>query len=236
MAQTAFIFDMDDTLYDRGQPFVDTCLEVFGSRFSMDYRELYTVRCQYGDEIFEAAQREDMSTEDMYIYRLTHALADFGETAAREEILHFEERYQYYQHHIRLYAGMREILEDLRSRHIPTGLITNGASEHQRSKLQALDIDSLIPPERWCISGEIGINKPDPGIFRAAEKKLNLTPESTWYIGDNYANDVVGAKRAGWHVIWFNPEIDVVPDSLFFPDYTVTTVTGLGQLLRRLSG
>ena len=241
-AQTAFIFDMDDTLYDRGQPFADTCCEVFGKRFSIDYRKLYLARCQYGDEVFDAAQRGEISMEDMYIYRLTRALSDFGKAVSREEILHFEERYQYYQQHIHLYPGMREILKDLQSRRIPTGLITNGASAHQRNKLQALHLDPLIPSDRWCISGEIGINKPDPGIIRAAEKKLNLTPQTTWYIGDNYANDIVGAKCAGWHAIWFNQESAAVPDCTpecvmasdtdYRPDYIVTSIGGLARLLK----
>ena len=47
---------------------------------------------------------------------------------------------------------------------------------------------------------------------------MKIDPEETWFIGDTFEIDVVGAKNSGWHVIWFNhrnrpmPEGDIVPD------------------------
>lgn len=31
---------------------------------------------------------------------------------------------------------------------------------------------------------------------------MKLDPEETWFIGDTFEIDVVGAKNSGWHVIW----------------------------------
>ncbi len=45
---------------------------------------------------------------------------------------------------------------------------------------------------------------------------MKIDPEETWFIGDTFEIDVVGAKNSGWHVIWFNhrnrpmPEGDIV--------------------------
>ena len=40
--------------------------------------------------------------------------------------------------------------------------------------------------------------------FQYIEKMFSLNPEETWYIGDTYEADVVGADGAGWHTVWFN--------------------------------
>ncbi len=31
-----------------------------------------------------------------------------------------------------------------------------------------------------------------------------MLPEETLYVGDNYDNDVLGAKSANWQALWFN--------------------------------
>jgi len=51
----------------------------------------------------------------------------------------------------------------------------------------------------------LGIRKPDPGIFWHATGLLGREPEECLYVGDSYAADVVGGKKAGVQVCWFNP-------------------------------
>ena len=46
-------------------------------------------------------------------------------------------------------------------------------------------------------SSAVGISKPDERIF-------HMVCESGLYVGDSYENDVIGAKKAGWDVIWLN--------------------------------
>jgi putative hydrolase of the HAD superfamily len=46
-------------------------------------------------------------------------------------------------------------------------------------------------------SQEVGFNKPDPQIFRAALRKAKLRPVEALYIGDQPQIDVVGANGAG---------------------------------------
>jgi putative hydrolase of the HAD superfamily len=54
-------------------------------------------------------------------------------------------------------------------------------------------------------SGEVGVSKPNPGIFYAAMERLGATAEESLYVGDNYWADVVGAKRAGLTPVLFDP-------------------------------
>jgi putative hydrolase of the HAD superfamily len=54
-------------------------------------------------------------------------------------------------------------------------------------------------------SGIVGIEKPDPRIFRHAAAALDVPPEATVHVGDLYSVDVVGARAAGCRAILLDP-------------------------------
>ena len=47
-----------------------------------------------------------------------------------------------------------------------------------------------------------GIEKPHPGIFSIALKRLNANPDDTYVVGDSYERDIVPAKILGCKTIW----------------------------------
>ena len=48
------------------------------------------------------------------------------------------------------------------------------------------------------LSSATGIRKPDPEIFRVAERAMDLKPEELAYVGDTLSRDVRGVRNAGW--------------------------------------
>lgn len=54
-------------------------------------------------------------------------------------------------------------------------------------------------------SGELGISKPDPGIFEYTLKQLDRKAAELIHIGDYYSVDVIGARRAGATGILYDP-------------------------------
>ncbi len=53
------------------------------------------------------------------------------------------------------------------------------------------------------VSQRVGTIKPQPAIFAAARAALGDPPPSRiLHLGDDWAADVVGAKRAGWRAAW----------------------------------
>ena len=54
-------------------------------------------------------------------------------------------------------------------------------------------------------SGLVGIEKPDPGIFRHAAAALGVEPAEAVHVGDLYSIDVVGARAAGARAILLDP-------------------------------
>ncbi|MBI3548890.1 MAG: HAD family hydrolase [Elusimicrobia bacterium] len=54
-------------------------------------------------------------------------------------------------------------------------------------------------------SKEEKIEKPDPRLFQIALEKMKLKPEESYYVGDIYYIDVVGARSAGMTPILIDP-------------------------------
>lgn len=88
----------------------------------------------------------------------------------------------------------------------------------------AATIDRYVEEAGWgrhleaiVVSERVGTIKPQPAMFRAAEAALGLpAPETILHVGDDWAADVVGAKRAGWHSAYLldRPEGSPLPGSV----------------------
>jgi len=126
---------------------------------------------------------------------------------------------------LRLYEDVT-VLEELHAYHV--GIITNGAhDEHtdsQLSKVRHLGLSERI--QSLTISGEIGIRKPNLGIFKVACERANVLPEEAIFIGDSVQNDIVGANRASMTSVLINRKLDVpIPKTVDEqPDYTISNL------------
>jgi putative hydrolase of the HAD superfamily len=54
-------------------------------------------------------------------------------------------------------------------------------------------------------SSHVGVEKPDPRIFRIALDRAGLDPHEAAYVGDLYTIDVLGSRAAGLHSILMDP-------------------------------
>jgi putative hydrolase of the HAD superfamily len=116
-----------------------------------------------------------------------------------------------------------QILTELGARGYGLGLITNRHNVERFYEL--LDTLGLQPYfDLVLASGEIGIQKPDPGIFAAALERLDARADRSIYVGDNYWADVVGAQRAGLTPVLFDRHH-------LFPEAECRTVEQIDQLL-----
>ncbi len=93
-------------------------------------------------------------------------------------------------------------------------VVTNGDADTQAAKIERLELSSLL--DACCISGALGIRKPDPRIFQIAAEQCGDALTGAWMIGDSQA-DIVGAHNAGIRSIWLHrgrtwPRQDLHPD------------------------
>ena len=87
-----------------------------------------------------------------------------------------------------------EALEALRERGYRMAVISN-ADGRVRGLLEEAGLTGHL--EFVVDSADVGIEKPDPRIFRTATDRLGLEPSVCVYVGDIYEIDVVGALGAG---------------------------------------
>ena len=85
-------------------------------------------------------------------------------------------------------------------------------------------------------SQQVGAEKPDPAIFRAALDALDATPATTLFVGDSLRRDCEGARRAGIGFVWIAPE-EVQADAArtAAPGSVPAAVTRLPDLLKVLN-
>jgi putative hydrolase of the HAD superfamily len=119
-----------------------------------------------------------------------------------------------------------DTLVELRARGYTLGLITNRVHvQHFYELLDQMELRSLF--DVTLASGEVGISKPEPGIFVAALEKAGATAAESLYVGDNYWADVVGAQRAGVTPVLFDPH-------RIFPEANCLILERIAELLEWL--
>jgi putative hydrolase of the HAD superfamily len=88
----------------------------------------------------------------------------------------------------------REIVDELRRRGFRLGVVSNAEGQVARDLDNAGFAGSF---ETVVDSSLVGVEKPDPEIFRIALERMNLRPEHAVFLGDLPAVDVEGARAAG---------------------------------------
>jgi phosphoglycolate phosphatase-like HAD superfamily hydrolase len=53
-------------------------------------------------------------------------------------------------------------------------------------------------------SADVSSRKPSLPIFETALRRLGVGAAQTWFVGDTFDEDIVGAKAAGLQPIWFS--------------------------------
>jgi putative hydrolase of the HAD superfamily len=102
-------------------------------------------------------------------------------------------------------AGLDRVLDTLDSWGMRMGIISNGGAVVQNLKVDALHLRPRM--DTILVSEAIGIEKPDPLIFRRAVEDLGIGPSDAVYVGDHPIIDVLGAAAAGLQSIWLRRSI-----------------------------
>lgn len=98
-----------------------------------------------------------------------------------------------------LYPDAEAFLERLEKEHRKTGLITDGDIQVQHNKIQALRLDKRL--DVVLASYDLGLKKPDLGVYTHCLEKLECEPEEAVYIGDNPLKDFIGARKLGMKTV-----------------------------------
>lgn len=169
--------------------------------------------------IRQAGFRETLEMQSVLLARL---LADLGERvdpAALTQPVH--------DHAVAIAARNRPLLQRLAREH-RMAIVSNFTG----NLVHCLrDLNLLAPFALVVDSGAVGVEKPDPRIFRLALASLGADPATTWMVGDNPAVDLIPAAALGLSTCWLAPANDacVLPPGV--PTARIATLTQLSNLL-----
>jgi putative hydrolase of the HAD superfamily len=214
----AILFDLDGTLFDRDASFLELIqaqYQRFGAALAHIPREVYVQR---------AVELDAHGYVDRQVVYGDLA-REFGLPETLAEVLtgHF---WAEYHNFCRCFPEVPSALTSLRANGMKLGIITNGSVRMQERKIHQLGLAELL--DEVLISEREGLRKPDPQIFERALKKLCVSADESWYVGDHPVIDVRGAFDAGLTPVWrYTPYWPP-------PDVQSREIRGLDELVRIL--
>jgi putative hydrolase of the HAD superfamily len=149
---------------------------------------------------------------DLVRATLGHALADGGAPLAPATFdRFFAATYAHYAapDAWRLHEDALPCLEALRGRDVALGVLSNFDSR-LHDLVGGLGLARAF--RRVFASTELGSAKPDLAAFARAAEGLGARPGACLHVGDSFAADAVGAKRAGWTAVWLDRHGAAEPD------------------------
>ncbi|MBK8974487.1 MAG: HAD-IA family hydrolase [Planctomycetes bacterium] len=192
----AIFFDIDDTLFstsvfaDKARRAAVDAMVTIGLRATRD---------ECVKELTEVVQ-EFSSNYGMHFDKLIERLPPESSAGLNREILVAAGIVAYHEtkwRELKVYDDCYEVLRWLGSRVPIRGIISAGIGIKQAEKVVRLRVHEFLSPQAIFFTEQIGINKPNPKLYRRVLRDLGLSAERTMYVGDNPINDIDPANEIG---------------------------------------
>ncbi len=219
-------FDLDMTLWDHNKSQTESIRKLC-KKFDLDFPRTDIIYKQVNDEFWQIFIKGQIDLEDMRVERFEETLKRLGKV--NYDCANISKEYlKFYSETIYLIEDAEELLKNLYP-YFKLGILTNGFNDTQNQKLNS---SSIIKYITYNISvSETNVFKPAFEFFDYAMKLSGDKPKEIVCVGDNFEADVIGAKNAGWHVVWFNSENKPNPSPDIEPDATISRLMELLGLL-----
>lgn len=225
--------DFDDTLYDTHGNAVIALHELFDTlqlgKWFPDANVFYDEYWKANIDLWTRYSKGEISRDYLIVERFRRPLS-FGQglEPTADYCLKVSDIFlDYCSSKPGLVDGAQELVEYLKLCGYRMHMCSNGFHEVQYKKLRACGLTEYF--DTVILSENAGYNKPAPQFFDYALQKSGADRNSTLMIGDNFQTDILGAKRSGIAVAYFNrfPEYPAAEQV----DYEVTSLRMLIGIL-----
>ena len=202
-------FDLDSTLLDNSgnwETVVHVCQQISAYKTGLDADRLMRANEESWPRYWAEVQedwmlgRTDSVSVSREMWRRSLEICGCSSNSVIESAVRIHKQAE--RKGFRLYEDVAGTMDILQKAGLPMALITNGPSDLQRSKLNALHIAHWF--DAIVISGEFGRAKPDVSVFEIAIREMGIEPKEVWHVGDNLDTDIAGARAAGLRAVWLN--------------------------------
>ncbi len=226
MKYKTLLFDLDGTILDYSKSETAALYGAYDVVFSTDPPEdLLPVYQEINSGLWKEFEKGTVTIQELKIRRFSDLFDYFKlntDSEAFSEIYLKELGEGGY-----LLDGALDVLESCAGR-FRIGAITNGIGNVQRARIKKAGIGQYF--ETVIISNDVGIAKPDPGIFTIALEGMNLSKKNdVLMIGDSLSSDILGGINAGIDTCWINRQGEE-PGNIK-PVFTISKINRLLEIL-----
>ena len=226
------LLDIDNTLFDylKAENYaVRTTFEDFGFFTSVSESKFEEIKKEYrtiNDLLWEKLEKGKITSTELKIERFRILFEKINLKYSAEE---FSKKYlKRLGEGAFLFDGAEELCRYLHGKY-KLGIITNGMKEVQYSRVENSAIGKYI--DKIIVSDDIGISKPNAGIFEYALKKLGTeNKKESIMVGDSLSADIQGGINFGIDTCWVNLQNEY-SDGKIKPKYTVTSLEEIYRIL-----
>lgn len=188
----AVVFDMDDTLYLEREYVLSGFRHIAGL-VALDARES-------PEDIFAFLEASSTMPEHQG-HHLDFLLEKYPGLRAVWNAGRLIEEYRRHNPRISLLPGVGSMLSDLRDAGAYLAVITDGASQSQHRKAEALQLAAQV--NLLIVTDDHGIEyrKPHPYAYRRVSEASGCGPKACIYVGDNPAKDFLAPRVLGWDTV-----------------------------------
>lgn len=204
MPLRAVLFDLGNTLHHLDHTWIASCITAHGH--PVDARQVHEAE-YHGKRAIDARFRTgrnagtDATRQVDYVAIILDAL---GVDAARQPVIAAALQAENRRHSLWrvMHDDTPAVLAALRQRGLTLAVVSN-ADGRVASALAAEGVDQHFTA--IIDSHVVGVEKPDPRIFRLALEACGVAPHEALFVGDIYEIDVRGARNAGLEPVLIDP-------------------------------
>ena len=219
-------FDLDHTLWDF-ETNSDIAFEMIFKKHEVktDLHKFLNYYRGINEHYWKLYREEKVTKEAMRLGRLKDTFVKINEKVDVQLLERLSVDYiKFLPNHNQLFDGTHEILEHLLVNY-KLHIITNGFNEVQYQKIENSGLTKYF--DKIITSEDAGVKKPNRIIFDYALEITKATSEESIMIGDSWEADIMGAKDAGFDVIFCNFNAQPVSEN-------IKSVTNLMEIKRYL--
>ena len=202
----AIFLDWDDTIGDwttaEHKALQDLYTLYHLDRLYASFEDYLNAYKPYNLELWGRYGRGEISKDYLHLERFLRPIEGLPVTDDGLQDLAHEMGTKFLQltnHYFCLMPDAEKVVKYLAAKY-PLTILSNGFKEVQYYKFEHSGLAKYFT--HTIISEEVGINKPQPEIFRIALDRNGITADQALMIGDSYSSDISGAQAAGIDQLW----------------------------------
>ena len=199
------LFDLDDTLISEHE-YIKSGYSTIASYLSENY---FIERKQIYEELLELFYIEKKNVFNRWFEK-------HGIFYSKAEVINLVNLYRNHIPNIKFFEDVIPLLEYLKEKEIPVGIISDGYKETQRKKIQVLKAKEYF--DKIILTDELGSEywKPHTRSFELMKEFFQVNYDEMMYVGDNPEKDFYIKKSYPIRTIRIMREESVYTEALYY--------------------